>query len=104
MGDWKMVLAEQRAKQMMCWAEPFVKLRLPKMFNLRRDPFERADENSNTYWDWIFDHAFLLYGMQALVAQQIDNFVKYPPRQKAAAFNLDEVMRKLEDAGGGAHH
>ena len=104
MGDWKMVLAEQRATRMMCWAEPFVMLRLPKMFNLRRDPFERADENSNTYWDWIFDHAFLLYGMQALVAQQIENFVKYPPRQKAAAFNLDEVMRKLDDAGGGAHH
>jgi arylsulfatase len=104
MGDWKMVLAEQRATRMQCWAEPFVKLRLPKMFNLRRDPFERADENSNTYWDWIFDHAFLLYGMQALVAQQIDNYVKYPPRQKAAAFNLDEVMRKLADASGGGHH
>jgi arylsulfatase A-like enzyme len=104
MGDWKMVLAEQRATRMQCWAEPFVKFRLPKMFNLRRDPFERADENSNTYWDWIFDHAFLLYGMQAIVAQQIDNFVKYPPRQKAAAFNLDEVMRKLEDAGGGGSH
>ncbi len=104
MGDWKMVLAEQRATRMQCWAEPFVKLRLPKMFNLRRDPFERADENSNTYWDWIFDHAFLLYGMQALVAQQIENFVKYPPRQKAAAFNLDEVMRKLADSSGGGHH
>ena len=104
MGDWKMVLAEQRATRMMCWAEPFVKLRVPKMFNLRRDPFERADENSNTYWDWIFDHVFLLYGMQALVGQQIDNFVKYPPRQKAASFNLDEVMRKLADASGGAHH
>ena len=104
MGDWKMVLAEQRATRMQCWAEPFVKLRLPKMFNLRRDPFERADDNSNTYWDWIFDHAFLLYGMQALVAQQIENFVKYPPRQKAAAFNLDEVMRNLADASGGGHH
>jgi len=103
MGDWKMVLAEQRATRMMCWSEPFVKLRLPKMFNLRRDPFERADENSNTYWDWIFDHAFLLYGMQALVAQQIENFVKYPPRQKAAAFNLDEVMERLESAGGGGN-
>lgn len=104
MGDWKVVLAEQRAKRMQCWAEPFVKLRIPKMFNLRRDPFERADENSNTYWDWIFDHAFLLYGMQALVAQQIDDFVKFPPRQKPAAFNLDEVLAKLADASGGANH
>lgn len=88
----------------MCWFEPFVKLRAPKMFNLRRDPFERADENSNAYWDWVIEHAFLIYGMQAIVAQQIDSFVKYPPRQKAAAFNLDEVMRKLQDAGGGANH
>ena len=56
MGDWKMVLAEQRAHQLMCWFEPFVKLRAPKIFNLRRDPFERADENSNTYWDWLLSH------------------------------------------------
>jgi arylsulfatase len=103
-GDWKMVLSEQRAKQLMCWAEPFVKLRLPKMFNLRRDPFERADENSNTYWDFVISHAYLLYGMQAVVAGEIENFVKYPPRQKAAAFNLDEVMRKLDEASGGGHH
>ena len=52
------------------------------MFNLRRDPFERADENSNTYWDWVLSHAFLLYEMQAIVAGQIQDFVKYPPRQK----------------------
>jgi len=58
MGDWKMVLAEQRAHQLMCWFEPFVKLRAPKMFNLRRDPFERADENSNTYWDWVISYAY----------------------------------------------
>jgi hypothetical protein len=74
------------------------------MFNLRRDPFERADDNSNTYWDWIFDHAFLIYGMQALVAQQIDAFVKFPPRQKPAAFNLDEVMRTLQEASGAGSH
>jgi arylsulfatase len=104
MGDWKMVLGEQRATRMMCWAEPFVKLRMPKMFNLRQDPFERADDNSNTYWDWIFDHAFLIYAMQAVVAQQIDGFVKFPPRQKPGSFNLDEVMRHLQEAGGSANH
>ena len=58
-NDWKVVLMEQRAKQLACWFEPFVKLRAPKMFNLRRDPFERADENSNTYWDWVISHAYL---------------------------------------------
>ena len=103
-GDWKVVLLEQRAKQLMCWAEPFVKLRMPKMFNLRRDPFERADENSNTYWDFLISHAYIIYGMQAIVAQQIEAFVKFPPRQKAASFNLDEVMAKLAESGGGAHH
>jgi arylsulfatase A-like enzyme len=103
MGDWKVVLAEQRATRMQCWAEPFVKFRVPKIFNLRRDPFERADENSNTYWDWLLVHAFLLYEMQALVADQIENYKKYPPRQKAAAFNLDEVMRSLDTAAVGGH-
>jgi arylsulfatase len=104
MGDWKAVLMEQRARQLMCWAEPFVKLRLPKMFNLRRDPFERADENSNTYWDWVLDHVPLVYLMQAIVAQEIEDFVKFPPRQKPASFNLDAVLRQLQDASGGANH
>jgi len=103
-GDWKFVLAEQRAKTLMCWAEPFVKLRFPKIFNLRRDPFELADENSNTYWDWCISHVFLSYGMQGLVQDQIESFLKYPPRQKPASFNLDAVLKQLEDAGGGAHH
>ena len=58
MGDWKVALMEQRAKTMQCWAEPFVSLRIPKMFNLRHDLLERADENSNTYWDWIIDKAY----------------------------------------------
>ena len=66
MQDWKVVLMEQRAKQLQCWFEPFVKLRIPKMFHLRRDPFERADENSNTYWDWCISHAYLMYAMQAV--------------------------------------
>jgi hypothetical protein len=96
--DWKLVFEEQRATQMAVWAEPLVKLRVPHIFNLRRDPFERASFNSNTYWDWMFDHAPLLYQCQALVAGQIENFVKYPPRQKAASFNLDSVMASLGPA------
>ncbi|MGD8708739.1 MAG: arylsulfatase [Ectothiorhodospiraceae bacterium] len=103
-NDWKVVLMEQRAKTMQCWAEPFVPLRLPKMFNLRRDPFERADENSNTYWDWLISHAYLIYGMQGLVADQIESFRQFPPRQKPASFNLDGVLDHLKDASGGANH
>ena len=98
-GDWKMVLGEQRAEQMRVWMEPLDKLRLPLIFNLRRDPFERAQHNSNTYYDWMISHAFLLYEMQALVAAQIENFAKFPPRQKPASFNLDAVMRQVT-----AHH
>jgi len=94
-GDWKLVFAEQRADSTNVWAEPMVKLRVPHMFSLRRDPFERASFNSNVYWDWVVDHVFLLYGAQALVAAQIGNFLKYPPRQKAASFNLDTVMEQL---------
>jgi arylsulfatase A-like enzyme len=102
--DWKVVLMEQRAKTLQCWAEPFVALRVPKVFNLRRDPFERADENSNTYWDWVLSRAYLIYGMQALVAQQIESFMMFPPRQKPASFNLDVVLRQLEEASSSKSH
>ncbi len=103
-NDWKAVLMEQRAKQLACWSEPFVPLRIPKFFNLRRDPFERADENSNTYWDWVIEHAYLIYGMQALVQQQIPGFVEFPPRQKAASFNLDAVLAHLQEVSSSKNH
>ena len=74
------------------------------MFNLRRDPFERADENSNTYWDWVISHAYLIYGMQALVSQQIKSFMEFPPRQKPASFNLDEVLAKLQEFSSSKDH
>ena len=97
-GDYKLVFAEQRATSTAVWAEPMVKLRLPLIFNLRRDPFERASFNSNVYYDWLINHVPQLYECQAIVAAQIDNYVKYPPRQKAASFNLDAVLAQLEPA------
>jgi arylsulfatase len=103
-GDWKIVFYEQRAKAMMVWAEPFVELRVPKIFNLRRDPFERADENSNTYWDWVLDHIFALYPAQALAAEQIQSFIEFPPRQKPASFNLEAVLAKMQAATDGSLH
>jgi arylsulfatase A-like enzyme len=96
--DMKLVFEVQRAFTTNVWAEPFVKLRLPHMFHLRRDPFERADFNSNVYWRWVIHHAPYLYLAQAIVKEQIDNFVKFPPRQKAASFNLDSVMAALGPA------
>ena len=99
-GDYKFNLAIQRAERMMAWAEPMVKLRVPLIYNLRRDPFERADFNSNTYFDWMVDHVPQLYLMQATVAAQIENFVKFPPRQKPASFNLDAVLAHGSSHGG----
>jgi arylsulfatase len=99
-GDWKFNLAVQRANTMQQWAEPFVKLRLPHIMNMRRDPFERADFNSNTYFDWMVDHVPQMYQMQAVVAAQIEMFKKFPPRQKPASFNLDAVMEQVNQPHG----
>jgi arylsulfatase len=98
--NWKMVFLEQRAPgTLLVWAEPFTNLRVPKMFNLRTDPYERADLTSNTYYDWLLDHVFLLYPAQAYIGKFLETFREFPPRQRAASFNLDEVMRKLQHSG-----
>ena len=97
-NNWKAVFLEQRVEgTLRIWAEPFVSLRLPKIFNLRTDPYERADITSNTYYDWIMDHAFLLVPAQDHVGQFIGTLREFPPRQKAASFNLDDVMRSLTE-------
>ncbi len=98
-GDYKFNLAVQRAETMKLWAEPFVKLRVPYIVNLRRDPFEKALSNSNTYWDWMVDHIPQMYVMQAVVAAEIDGFAKFPPRQKPASFNLDAVLEQVQHHG-----
>ncbi len=93
---WKIVFMEQRAAgTLQIWAEPFVTLRVPKIFNLRTDPYERADITSNTYYDWCLDHVFLLVPAQAKVGEFLATFKKFPPRQKAASFGVDQVMDKL---------
>jgi arylsulfatase len=98
--DNKIVFMEQRAPgTLLVWANPFTNLRVPKIFNLRTDPYERADITSNTYYDWIFDHVFLLVPAQDYVGQFLATLKDYPPRQKAASFNLDEVMRLMTESG-----
>jgi arylsulfatase len=97
--NWKLVFTEQRAPgTLLVSANPFTNLRVPKMFNLRTDPYERADITSNTYYDWLLDHAFLVVPAQDYVGQFLATFKDYPPRQKAASFNLDDVMRNLTEA------
>jgi arylsulfatase len=97
--NFKIVFEEQRASgQLLIWANPFTSLRVPKIFNLRTDPYERADITSNTYYDWLIDHVFLLVPAQDNVAQFIATFREYPQRQKAASFNLDDVLQKMKEA------
>jgi len=96
---WKLVFAEQRKHYFDVWSEPFVWLRLPKIFNLRSDPFERADTDSNNYRTWWIRRAFLLVPAQSYIAELMKTFQEFPPRQKPAKFNLDEVMQTLQDAG-----
>ncbi len=97
--NFKLVFMEQRAQgTLRVWSEPFTNLRVPKIFNLRTDPYERADITSNTYYDWLLDHAFLVVPAQDYVGQFLASFKEYPQRQKAASFNLDEVMSKLSDS------
>ena len=99
--NWKFVFMEQRAPgTMRIWSEPFVNLRVPKIFNLRTDPYERADITSNTYYDWLLDHAFAFVPAQAFVGDFLSSFKEYPQRQKAASFNMDEVMEKLKGPSG----
>jgi arylsulfatase len=102
--DWKLVFQEQRAEQMMIWAEPFVELRVPMIFNLRRDPFERAQHGSNTYFDWLLDHVFLLVPAQSFVAKMLKTLVDYPPRQTPDSFNMDKVLAKMQEASGAGLH
>jgi arylsulfatase A-like enzyme len=101
--NWKMVFMEQRCPgTLQVWAEPFVQLRVPKLYNLRTDPFERADVTSNTYYDWFINKAYMLVAAQTLVAQFLATFKDFPPRQKAASFTIDQAMEKLEAALSGS--
>lgn len=94
--NFKFVFMEQRAPgTLRVWAEPYTSLRVPKIFNLRTDPYERADITSNTYYDWLLDHAFMLVPAQAYVGKFMATFKEFPPRQKAATFTIDKAMEQL---------
>jgi arylsulfatase len=95
--NWKIVFMEQRSQGTLeVWAEPFTPLRLPKLFDLHADPYERADVTSNTYWDWVIDHGYILPGAQAVVARFLETFKEFPPSQRPASFTIDQAMEKLK--------
>jgi len=102
-NDWKVIFLEQRRPNTLAaWSNPFTTLRIPLLFNLRRDPYERAQITSNTYYDWLLDRAFVLVPAQAYVQRFLETFKEFPPRQKPASFSLDRVMEALEAGAAGA--
>ncbi|XXK27224.1 arylsulfatase [Arenicellales bacterium nBUS_45] len=101
LGDWKAVFQENRAETFQIWREPFVELRIPLLFNLRRDPFEKAQHNSNTYHDWFLDRAFVLVPMQQLAGKFLKSLVAYPPSQSPGSFNLTKIQEQIENAARG---
>ncbi len=96
--NWKIVFAEQRCQgTLRTWAEPFTPLRVPKLFNLRTDPFEYADITSNTYYEWFLRRDFFVFYATAMAAQFLDTFKEFPPRHPPASFSVDQIVKKLED-------
>lgn len=100
-GDWKVVFLENRGEAFGVWREPFVELRAPLLFNLRRDPFEKAQHNSNTYNDWFLDRPFVIVPIQGLAAKFLMTMKDYPPSQTPGSFNLTKIEEMLRSAGGG---
>ncbi|HIP77260.1 MAG TPA: arylsulfatase, partial [Kiloniellaceae bacterium] len=99
--DWKLIFLEQRVEAtLQAWAEPFVPLRVPLIFNLRRDPYERAQLTSNTYYDWLIDRVYLIVPAQAYVANFLGTFEEFPPRQEAASFSIDQVLERMQQNMG----
>ena len=99
--NWKIVFMEQRLQgTMQVWGEPFTRLRLPKMFNLRTDPYERADITSNTYWDFVLHNAYFVYAAQTLAAKFVETFKEFPRVQKPGSFTVDDALAKMSEAVG----
>ena len=99
--DWKVVFLENRGQAFGVWREPFVELRVPLLFNLRRDPFEKAQHNSNTYNDWFLDRPFVIVPIQGLAAKFLMTMQEFPPSQSPGSFNLSKIEEKLREVGAG---
>ncbi len=95
---WKLVFAEQRSRLMNVWREPFVKLRAPLIFDLRMDPFERAQHESNSYELWFAENTHIIYPARPIVGQFVMSFQQFPPRMKPGSFNVDGVSSLLYSA------
>jgi arylsulfatase len=100
--NWKAVFLEQRCRgTLQVWAEPFTRLRVPKLFNLRTDPYEYADITSNTYYDWLIHHPPIIYAMQAIAQKFAETFKDFPPVQHPNSFTIDDAIKAMAKAGQG---
>jgi len=99
--DWKVVFLENRGQAFGVWREPFIELRAPLLFNLRRDPFERAQHNSNTYNDWFISRIFVIVPIQEMAAKFLATMKEYPPSQSPGSFNLSSIERQLKNVNAG---
>ncbi|MCB5204031.1 arylsulfatase [Neorhizobium sp. T786] len=103
--NWKIIFMEQRVQgTMQVWSEPFVRLRMPKLFNLRTDPYEFADITSNRYYDWFLYNAYFIFVAQSAAAKFAETFKEFPAIQPPNTFTIDDAMRKMSDAASGANH
>ena len=96
--DWKVVYKENRGRAFGVWREPFTDLRVPLVFNLRRDPYERAQHNANVYEDWALERPYIIFGTQMIAVEFLKTLVAYPPSQTPGSFNLDGIVRQIEEA------
>jgi arylsulfatase len=94
--DWKAIFLENRGEAFGVWREPFVELRVPLLFNLRRDPFEKAQHNANIYNDWFLERPFVVVPMQALAGKFLETMKEFPPSQSPGSFNLSSVQKQIE--------
>ena len=100
--NWKMVFIEQRCKGTMAiWGEPFTKLRVPKLFNLRTDPYEYADVTSNTYYEWFIRHCYMIYAATDIAGRWAATFKEFPPIQKPNTFTLDDALQAMSSVATG---
>jgi arylsulfatase len=99
--DWKAVFLENRGQAFEVWREPFIELRVPLLFNLHRDPFEKAQHNATVYNDWMLERAFVVVPMQQLAGRFLMTLKDYPPSQTPGSFNLDKIQKTIEKSAGG---
>ena len=103
-GDWKVVYMENRAETVALWREPFIELRAPLLFNLRRDPLEKAQHNAQTYNDWWLDRVYLITPATDVVAKFLMTFKDYPASQTAGSFNLTKMQKQIEEMSKSGNH